>query len=94
MDIDIIRLATLAKLQLTEEENVMLARQLPIILEYVSKLQEVDTTGVDPKAYLTDAVNVLRDDVVTSTRAERDAVVAAFPKAIGEALEVPGVFAE
>ena len=94
MDIDIIRLATLAKLQLTEEEKVMLARQLPNILEYVSKLQEVDTTGVDPKAYLTDAVNVLRDDVVTSTRAERDAVVAAFPKAIGEALEVPGVFAE
>ena len=94
MDIDIIRLATLAKLQLTEEEKEMLARQLPNILEYVSALQEVDTTGVDPKAYLTDAVNVLRDDVVTSTRAERDAVVAAFPKAIGEALEVPGVFAE
>ncbi len=94
MDIDITRLATLAKLQLTDEEKEMLARQLPNILEYVSKLQEVDTTGVDPKAYLTDAVNVLRDDVVTSTRAERDAVVAAFPKSVGEALEVPGVFAE
>mgnify|MGYP001582141907 FL=1 len=94
MDIDITRLATLAKLQLTDEEKEMLARQLPNILEYVSKLQEVDTTGVDPKAYLTDAVNVLRDDVVTSTRAERDAVVAAFPKAVGDALEVPGVFAE
>ncbi len=94
MDIDITRLATLAKLQLTDEEKEMLARQLPNILEYVSTLQEVDTTGVDPKAYLTDAVNVLREDVVTSTREERDAVVAAFPKSVAEALEVPGVFAE
>lgn len=94
MDIDITRLATLAKLQLTEEEKGMLAHQLPSILEYVGRLQEVDTTGIDPKAYLTNAVNVLRDDVVTSTRAERDAVVAAFPKALGDALEVPGVFAE
>jgi len=93
MDIDINRLATLAKLQLTDDEKTMLERQLPDILEYVSKLQEVDTTGVDAKAYLTDAVNVLREDVVTSTREERDAVVAAFPKQVGGAMEVPGVFA-
>ena len=94
MDIDINRLATLAKLQLTDEEKAMLERQLPDILEYISKLQEVDTSGVDAKAYLTDAVNVLREDVITSTREERDAVVAAFPKQVGGAMEVPGVFAE
>ena len=93
MDIDINRLATLAKLQLTDDEKAMLERQLPDILEYVSKLQEVDTSGVDAKAYLTDAVNVLREDVITSTRSERDAVVAAFPKQVGGAMEVPGVFA-
>lgn len=94
MDIDINRLAMLAKLQLTDEEKAMLERQLPDILEYISKLQEVDTSGVDAKAYLTDAVNVLREDVITSTRNERDAVVAAFPKQVGGAMEVPGVFAE
>lgn len=93
MDIDINRLAMLAKLQLTDEEKAMLERQLPDILEYISKLQEVDTSGVDAKAYLTDAVNVLREDVITSTRNERDAVVAAFPKQVGGAMEVPGVFA-
>ena len=93
MDIDIDRLAMLAKLQLTDTEKVMLAEQLPSIIDYIGKLQEVDTSGVDPKAYLTDAVNVLRDDVVTSTRNERDAVVAAFPKSVGDAMEVPGVFA-
>ena len=94
MDIDINRLATLAKLQLTEDEKAMLERQLPDILEYISKLQEVDTSGVDARAYLTDAVNVLRDDIITSTREERDAVVAAFPRQVGGAMEVPGVFAQ
>lgn len=94
MTIDIDRLATLAKLRLTDEEKAMLQRQLPDILEYISKLQEVDTSNVDAKAYLTDAVNVLREDVVTSSLDERDAVVAAFPKSVGNAMEVPGVFAE
>ncbi len=93
MTIDIDRLAMLAKLQLTDEEKAMLQRQLPDILEYISKLQEVDTSNVDAKAYLTDAVNVLREDVVTSTVDELDAVVAAFPRQVGGAMEVPGVFA-
>lgn len=93
MDIDINRLATLAKLQLTDDEKAMLQRDLPNIFAYISKLQDVDTTNVDAKAYLTDAVNVLREDEPTSSREERDAAVAAFPVRVGDALEVPGVFA-
>lgn len=49
MDIDINRLATLAKLQLTDEEKEMLASQLPSIIDYIGKLAEVDTSNVDPK---------------------------------------------
>ena len=94
MHIDINRIATLAKLQLTDEEKEMLERQLPAILEYVSKLQEVDTSKIDAKAYLTTAVNVFRDDVPTSTIDERDAVVKAFPASNGGALEVPGIFVD
>lgn len=93
MDIDLDRLAKLANINLTPEERAMLQKQLPDILEYVSKLQEVDVSKVDA-TYLTNAINVLRDDVVTSTRTERDAVVRAFPKSTGDALEVPGVFTE
>lgn len=94
MDIDIDRLAKLANMEVSAEEKAQLLRQLPGILDYVSKLQEVDISEIDPKAYLTDAVNVLREDVVSSTRDERDAVVAGFPQSLGDALEVPGVFAE
>ncbi len=92
MDINIDRLATLARLELTSDEKKMLADTLPSILEYVGKLQEVDTSMIDTKVYLTDAVNVLRDDEPTSMSNERDAVVAAFPVRVGDALEVPGVF--
>lgn len=94
MDIDIQRLARLANMNVSPSEEERLRRQLPVILEYVGSLQDVDISGVDPKAYLTSAVNVLRDDVPTSTSEERNAVVAAFPKSVGDALEVPGVFAD
>lgn len=94
MDFNIDHVAKLAKLKLGNEERDMLAKQLPSILEYIGQLQDVDTSNVDPKAYLTEATNVFRDDVVRCDAHERDALVAAFPKRMGDALEVPGVFAE
>ena len=94
MDFNIDHVAKLAKLTLTPEEREMLATQLPSILDYIGQLKDVDTSGVDPKAYLTSATNVFRDDVVVRNLDERDALVAAFPKRMGDALEVPGVFAE
>ncbi len=92
MDINLDHIAKLAKLRLTDAEKDMLGRQLPSIVEYVAKLQEVDTSKVDPKAYLTDATNVFRSDEPTTAQAERDAAVAAFPMSAGDALEVPGIF--
>lgn len=94
MDINIDHIAKLAKLRLDPEERDMMAAQLPSILEYVGKLQSIDTSGVDAKAYLTDAVNVFRDDVIVADPAQRERIVALFPKRAGDALEVPGVFAD
>ncbi|MFA5946688.1 MAG: Asp-tRNA(Asn)/Glu-tRNA(Gln) amidotransferase subunit GatC [Patescibacteria group bacterium] len=92
MDIDISHVAKLARLKLTEAEQKTLAEQLPGIVDYIAKLQEVNTNDIDARAYLTDATNVFREDEVVSTIEERDAVVAGFPKKGGNALEVPGVF--
>jgi aspartyl-tRNA(Asn)/glutamyl-tRNA(Gln) amidotransferase subunit C len=92
MDIDISHVAKLARLKLTEEEQKTLAEQLPEIVDYIAKLQEVDTSEVDARAYLTDATNVFREDEIESVEAQRQAIIAAFPKKGGEALEVPGVF--
>lgn len=93
MDIDIDHIAKLAKLRLTDEERTKLAQQLPQILAYVGKLQEVDTSNVDAKAYLTDAVNVFRADEPQPVSPEtRKALLDAFPAKSGDALQVPGVF--
>ena len=93
MDIDIDHIAKLAKLRLTPEERAKFAQQLPQILAYVGKLQEVDTSHVDAKAYLTDAVNVFRaDEPRPADEATRRALIDAFPAKSGDALQVPGVF--
>ncbi len=93
MDINIKHLAKLARLSLTEDEEKMMTEQLPQILAYVGKLEEVDTSKIDAKAYLTDAVNVMRsDEVVTTDAAHRRALIDAFPEQAADAMRVPGVF--
>lgn len=93
MDINVQHLATLAKLKLAPEEEEMMAKDLPSILAYVGKLQEVDTSHVDAKAYLTDAVNVMRDDEPQPVdAAHRAMLIDAFPQQSAGALKVPGVF--
>jgi aspartyl-tRNA(Asn)/glutamyl-tRNA(Gln) amidotransferase subunit C len=47
---DVLRVAELAHLDLTETEIEMYLRQLDSILTYVEKLNELDTTGVEPMA--------------------------------------------
>lgn len=92
IEFDIDRVAELSLLELTDEERAQLEEQLPSIVAYVSKLQEVDTTNIEPKAYLTEEENVFRADEVQMDDDERERVIDNFPKKTGDALEVPGVF--
>lgn len=55
-------MATLARLDLTPDEQEQLAGQLDRILEYMDKLNELDTDGVEPMSHAVDVVNVLRPD--------------------------------
>jgi len=60
--IDMDRLAHLARIALTEEEKVRYAAQLGDILGYFEKLQEVDVEGIEPTAHGIPSGNVLRPD--------------------------------
>ncbi len=72
MDIDVRKVAMLARIRLTDEEADELGPQLANILGYVDQLQQVDTEGVSETAHPHDAAMPLRADVVTSTnRRER-----------------------
>lgn len=61
---DVVHVAKLARLELTEEEKVKFSKQLGDILKYMEQLNEVDTTGVEPMNHPIDFSNVMRDDVV------------------------------
>jgi aspartyl-tRNA(Asn)/glutamyl-tRNA(Gln) amidotransferase subunit C len=60
------QLATLARLEVNPNEKEQLKQDLQKMITFVQKLQEVDTTGVEPLLHMTPDVNVFREDVVTS----------------------------
>ena len=92
IEFDIDRVAKLAYLELTDAERAELSEQLPAIVAYITKLQEVDTSKVETRVYLTDQTNVFREDASSIDEKERKAIIDNFPKEKGGALEVPAVF--
>jgi aspartyl-tRNA(Asn)/glutamyl-tRNA(Gln) amidotransferase subunit C len=54
--------AKLSRLKLTDEQIHQFTRQMGGILEYVTKLNELDTTNVEPTAHVASLRNVLRED--------------------------------
>ncbi|MGN6353534.1 MAG: Asp-tRNA(Asn)/Glu-tRNA(Gln) amidotransferase subunit GatC [Parafilimonas sp.] len=84
------RLAVLAKLKFSEEEKKELNADLERMIEFVEKLKEVDTTGIEPLLHITDAVNVLREDEVKQTITRQEALLNA-PLTDGNFIKVPKV---
>ncbi|HEY9196116.1 MAG TPA: Asp-tRNA(Asn)/Glu-tRNA(Gln) amidotransferase subunit GatC [Mucilaginibacter sp.] len=58
------KVATLARLELSETEKEEMIADMSKILDFMAKLNELDTTGVEPLVYMTEGANVLRDDIV------------------------------
>jgi len=66
--------AHLARLQIDDEEVARYTRQLADVLDYIRRLNEVDTTDVLPTAHVLDVHNVLRNDEVRDTLTADDAL--------------------
>ena len=56
--------ARLSRLHLSDEQIEKFAGQLSAILDYISKLNELDVEGVEPMAHALDVTNVMRPDEV------------------------------
>lgn len=65
---DLIRLAKLADIQITDSEISEIAPQLTEIVNFFDQLKEVDTSNVEPTSQTTGLVDVLRDDEIDVTR--------------------------
>jgi aspartyl-tRNA(Asn)/glutamyl-tRNA(Gln) amidotransferase subunit C len=87
------RVAKLARLELTDEEVGRFSRDLGAILEYIQKLNELNTEGVEPLAHCLPITNVLRaDEVRPSLGAE--AALANAPERYENYFKVPSIFDE
>ena len=58
------QLSNLARLTFNPEEKEGIKKDLQKMISFIEKLNELDTTGVEPLLFMTDEVNVLRDDEV------------------------------
>lgn len=61
---DVLKLARLARLSLTDEEAEAFRAELSEVLRYVAMLDDVDVTGLAPTSQVTGLKNVMRDDAV------------------------------
>ena len=61
---DVLKLAQLARLKLSDEEVEEYSQELTEILEYVEKLNSVNTDGLEPTNQVTGLSNVMRKDEV------------------------------
>ena len=59
------RIAALARIRMSEEEQTRLAGELSQILTWIEQLGEVDTDGVEPMASVAEMTLPMREDVVT-----------------------------
>lgn len=90
---EIDHLALLARIGLTEEEKEKFGEQISSILEYVSKLNEVDTENVEPTLQPGGASNISRPDAILPSEPKlREALLSAMPAREGDLLKTKAVF--
>ena len=87
---DVQHVATLARLEFNEEDIEQFAHQLVRILDYIGKLNELDTTDVPPTSHPLPLRNVVKADVAKSSY-DRDVVLEGAPRAEEGYFEVPKV---
>ncbi len=87
---DVEHISRLARLKLEKDEKEKYGAQLNKILDYVEKLNELDTAGVEPTSHVIPLKNVLREDVVKDSLPREEALKNA-PRASDEFFLVPKI---
>jgi len=87
---EVLHIAELARLSLSEKEIVTYSEQLNEILNYVQKLSELNVDNVEPMKHVLNMVNVMREDKELPSLS-RDEVLENTPEHDGEFFKVPRV---
>ena len=72
---EIEHIALLARLSLSEEEKELFGIQLSSILDYMDKLNELDTSNIEPTSHVLSLSNVMRGDILTPSIPREDALM-------------------
>jgi aspartyl-tRNA(Asn)/glutamyl-tRNA(Gln) amidotransferase subunit C len=90
---DVVHVARLARLRLTDDELEQFTSQLGDILDHAAGVAALDTAGVPPTAHPLPLHNVLRDDVVVPSL-DRDEVLAQAPAVEDGRIRVPRIISQ
>ena len=85
-----IYLEELSRLNLTEDEKQRTQKDLNSILKYMDKLNELDTSDVEPSSHAIPMVNVFREDIVTN-KDDRERILTNAPDRSNGAFRVPRI---
>jgi aspartyl-tRNA(Asn)/glutamyl-tRNA(Gln) amidotransferase subunit C len=77
---DVEHIGLLSRINLSEEEKERFTEQLMRILEYIEKLEELDTSDVEPVTHAVALRNVLREDAVKPSLPSDEGLAAAPDK--------------
>ena len=67
------KIANLARLEFNSQEKEEIKSDLQQMIGFIDKLNELDTTGVEPLLHMSENINVLREDEVSGTIRREDA---------------------
>lgn len=81
----------LAKLELSDEEKEKAKEDMGKMLDYIDKLNELDTSNVEPMSHVFPVNNVFREDVVTNGD-DRESILKNAPEEKDGAFVVPKTF--
>ena len=81
----------LAKLELSKEEREQAKKDMAGMLDYIDKLNELDTDNVEPMSHVLSTRNVFREDVVTNGDGREDTLYNA-PETKGDMFVAPKTF--
>jgi aspartyl-tRNA(Asn)/glutamyl-tRNA(Gln) amidotransferase subunit C len=84
----VLHVAKLARLRLTDDEVERMAGELSKILEYVETMNELDLEGVEPTSHVVDLTNVLREDLPRPSL-DRETALEQAPDATESGFRVP-----
>jgi aspartyl-tRNA(Asn)/glutamyl-tRNA(Gln) amidotransferase subunit C len=85
---DVLHLAQLARISLSEDEVEEFSDELSAILQYVEQLTDVDVKGLQPTNQVTGLTNVTRDDAIKSYGYEPAALLKNVPTVQNDQIKV------